>query len=64
MHATMHVGVFFLIDPAFSIDHHTRLLRAGGTVQVNQGFVVDLTRQDREIRAHAGDIKGCIAGKR
>jgi hypothetical protein len=38
------------------VEHGLRLLRRGGVVEIDERLAVDLHRQDREVRADAGDV--------
>ena len=53
VNAAMHRGIAVAIEIQLAVDHHLRFLRAGGAVEIGQRLAVHLTRQQREIAAHA-----------
>ena len=54
--ATMDVAVVALVIMADGVDHDLRALAAGGTVQVNERFAVDLLVEDRKVAAESSPI--------
>ena len=52
-------GVVLLIEPAFGIEHPARLVRGSPGVEVHQGLsATDGARQDREVTANGGRLRG------
>ncbi len=49
VHPAVHVGVLLLVQPPFAVDHATRLLAGGRTVEVYQRFTVNRPGKYREI---------------
>ena len=52
MHPTMHIGIHIEVLIPHGVEHHERLLRGGRIVEIDQRFLIHLTRQNGEILAH------------
>ena len=56
--APVNVGVFVAVGQRHCVDHLAWFLRGSPVVEVDEGFAVDLTRQDRKVLADCGDVIG------
>ena len=57
MHSAVNVGVMMPLIVIHSFDHGQRALRRRAVVEIGKGLVMHLARQDREVLAHAHDVK-------
>src|SRR5579871_1152822 len=59
MHPAMDVGVVLVIVVDNGIDHHFRLLRGGGIVEIDQWLSMHLLVQDRKLPPDRLNVKNC-----
>ena len=57
MDATMHIGMLVSVIVVHRLNDALRFLAAGARIEVHQVTSVDLSVQDRKLRANGLDIK-------